>query len=131
MCVISEHIRLCTCNTEPLPEGTDYWVLHRYNPDKDMDVVGEIMLSLDALDPDFESNKQKLKTALNEFEVFDKPMKLYKNDFLELNFHPPKGTLTYGFKCKNKKWVYEEFHPLELMNEYDEVESGVVEEELT
>lgn len=127
MCSITDKIKLCTCSGNPRENGKSYWVLHRYNPNKNMDVVGEIVLELSALNPNFESNKKLLLQALNHGHPFDTDLKFREKDVLELHFKGEDQEETYGFSYHNSQWEYEEFHPLELMNEFDEIEKGVVE----
>jgi hypothetical protein len=40
MCVVSKNIKFCTCEEDSTSERTNYWVLHRFNKDKDLRIVG-------------------------------------------------------------------------------------------
>lgn len=130
MCIISDKIKFCTCTNGSVEKLKHYWVLYRYSKDKDVFYMGEPMMPTSMLDSSFEENQNTLLNRLNEPDAFDVPLTFKAKDLLEIvinnnapNFHEP---FTYSFKFKNGKWVAEESDAFEVMNHFDEENSGKI-----
>ena len=107
MCKVTYKIKFCTCLDDniDIEEKNHYWVLHRYNKDKNMDVMGETIFP-DNLHPMFIINKALLIDTLNKPEAFDKNIELEKGDRLEVVLcnNSNEDSLYYNFKYTGKIW---------------------------
>jgi hypothetical protein len=88
MCIVSAKIKFCTCVDGAFEEDAyedlpHYWLLHRFNKQKDLEIIGMPVMPLDFLQPNYFLNT-KSKTFIN----FEKPA-----DFgsLETNSQSKKG----------------------------------------
>ncbi|MFM2394666.1 MAG: hypothetical protein RLZZ546_2648 [Bacteroidota bacterium] len=104
MCQISNKIKFCTCEIKDTDKLDHYWELHRFNPDKDLGLLGETMLP--HLDNDFEINSQTLIKVLNENVAFDQPITFQSKDVFVviLYSNDSEKRKSYSFIYKNKKW---------------------------
>lgn len=133
MCEVSNKIKFCTCADDniDIEELNNYWVLHRYNKDKNMDVMGEPILPY-GLQPMFEINEEILVDILNSTEAFDKKIELKKGDKLEVvlcnNATAGRESFYYNFKYSGKTWKSIESDIFDLMSRFDEVSGGEVKE---
>lgn len=133
MCIISDKIKFCTCIDADIDieELNHYWVLQRYNKDKNDVVMGSPVLP-GHLHPMFEINVELLVSTLNTPEAFDKIIKLKRGDRLEVvlcnNQTDGKEPLYYSFKYTGKIWKSLEPDCFDLMNRFDEVTAGEIEE---
>lgn len=130
MCIISDKIKLCTCKASSTNRLQNYWVLHRRNKDKNIMIVGEVMLpSFEWFHPkEYKKNYATLANRVNEGDVFDVPMVFKAKDVLELVFNNNHEIerATYGFKYYKKQWIKNEICPLYLMGHFDEVQFGKI-----
>jgi hypothetical protein len=130
MCTIPDKIKFCSCKASSTNQLQNYWVLHRRNKDKNIMIVGEVML------PSFEwfhhkeykKNYATLAQRVNEGDVFDVPIMFKAKDVLELVFNNKDEIkrATYGFKYFNKKWIKSEICPFNLAGYFDEVQFGKI-----
>jgi hypothetical protein len=131
MCKVSDQIKFCTCVDDniDIEELNHYWVLHRYNKDKNVTVMGTSVLPSD-LQPQFEVNETLLINTLNRREAFDKKIELEKGDRLEVVLcnNSEDDELYYNFKFTGKKWEFIESDCFDLMNNFDEVKVGEIKE---
>ena len=129
MCIVSDKIKFCTCVNGSVENLKHYWILYSFNKDKNFACMGEPMMPTSMRDLSFEENQSTLLNRLNEPDAFDVPLKFKAKDLLEIvinntsDFHE---TFTYSFKFKNGKWLVEETDPFEIMNHYDEENSGKI-----
>lgn len=129
MCLISNKIKLCSCSKGSIEELKNYWILYRYNDDKDEICLGESILPTSMLDFNFNENLEALVSRLNEVDTFDIPLEFQPKDILEVvinnnsRTHDPSH---YTFKYNNGKWETTENDPFEIMNHYDEKVTGKI-----
>jgi hypothetical protein len=131
MCVISDKIVFCTCETGSYEDLPHYWLLYRFNKQKDLMCVGEPMIPYDFLQLNYSINKDTLAKRLNEKDAFDKIIEFKPKDQLEIVFNNLAKAeierMTFCFKYKGGKWVAEDYDIFELMNRYDELVFGNLE----
>lgn len=129
MCNVSNKIKFCTCANGPIEKLKHYWILYRYDKGKEGFCMGMSMLPTSILDLSFEENQSTILNRLNESDAFDVPLKFKPKDILEIVINNTSifyETFTYSFKFKNGKWLAEETDPFEIMNHYDEENSGKI-----
>lgn len=127
MCKISNEIKLCSCNTD-IDQLKHYWVLHRFNKDKDLLLVGETMLP-SFFDPKLEKyNRKTLLQMLNNNMAFDKPVSIHHKDRLEVSFKFSElnNRVAYGFEFNNGKWKNIEPCSIEWAFHHDQNENGSI-----
>lgn len=129
MCTVSDKIKFCTCSGDDIniEELDHYWVLNRYHKGKDDMVLGTPSLPTEYKDPNFQVNRDHLLARVNEPDIFDKPFDFKRKDRLELvlnNNQNYEKLYIYEFEYTGKEWKYVSHDPFELMNHYDEVDSG-------
>lgn len=104
-------------------------MLHRYNKDKDMSVMGEPILP-DGLQSMFEINKKILVNTLNSPEAFDKKIEIKEGDKLEVvlcnNSSDDAGSLYYNFSYSGKIWKSIEPDSFVIMSKFDPVNEGEI-----
>ncbi|WOD43173.1 hypothetical protein [Hwangdonia lutea] len=133
MCVISDNIKFCTCvdDNVDIEDLNHYWVLHRYNKDKNEEAMGEPILPYH-LHPRFDINETLLVNTLNTPEAFDKNLEIKRWDRLEVvlcnNSKDGYDTLYYNFRYTGKIWKAIESDCFDLMNRFDEVNTGEIKE---
>lgn len=121
MCRVSPRLKLCTCDGRKVSRLAHYWVLYRFDPNKNVRVIGRVATP-DALDPRAEAyNRATLLKRLNEPDVFDVEPKLKSGDRLQLTFRCSEAeasggvrakTITYGYAFTDEGWVEEPFNSL-------------------
>jgi hypothetical protein len=129
MCIISDKIKFCTCAKSSVEKLKHYWILYRYAKGKEELCMGMPMMPTSMRDLSFEENQSTLLNRLNEADAFDTPLKFNEKDLLEIvinNTLDFDATFTYSFKFKKGKWVAEETDPFEVMNHFNEEESGKI-----
>lgn len=132
MCEISDELKLCTCsNAEELE---NYWVLYRYNKDKNELIVGEILLpriiTLEEI-----RNKDNLLVLLNKNNCFDFEYQPQNKDRLLISLLDTTNNdfdegysenITYGYEYKNGKWKIKDYETFEWYEKYDEILEGKI-----
>jgi hypothetical protein len=129
MCIISEKIKFCTCTKTSVEKLKHYWILYRYTKGKEEFCMGEPMMPTSMRDLSFEENKSTILNRLNEPDAFDVSMEFKAKDILEIvinNIPDFYETFTYSFKFKKGKWEAEETDPFDIMNHFDEENSGKI-----
>ena len=81
---VSEKIKFCSCATINAHKLKHYWVLHQYNKDKYLMIVGEVYLPNYTIDINKNSNKKTILNRLSEIDVFDKILVFKNKDVLEI-----------------------------------------------
>jgi len=110
MCIISDKIKFCTCFDEDIEveELDHYWVLLRYNEDRNSITFGTILPPLDKFSKNYIKNQFKISNALLEKEAFDKPINFKEKDRLQIvinnNADHYKDTMQFDFEYKLGKW---------------------------
>ena len=130
MCTVSDKIKFCTCSDTDAYELNHYWILHRKIKGKNRMLIGEPIFDHYKLLPDFESNSTILCNRLNEADAFDKPIQFKEKDQFEVVFNnndADKERITHCFLYKNGKWTIAEFDSFNLLNKFDEINSGAIE----
>jgi hypothetical protein len=133
MCLVSDKIKFCTCVDDniDIEEMEHYWILHRFVKGKDELTLGLPTMPVEYKDPNFTINRDTLLARINEPDAFDKPLKFKRKDRLELvlnNTEDYHNLLIFQFEYTGKAWKYEQHDSFELMNHYDEQDSGKLEE---
>lgn len=129
MCIVSDKIRFCTCAKGSVENLKHYWMLYSFNKDKNFACMGEPMMPTSMRDLSFEENQSTLLNRLNEPNAFDVPLKFKAKDILEIVINNTSDfyeTFTYSFKFKKGKWEAEETDPFDIMNHFDEENSGKI-----
>src|ERR1700754_961408 len=86
MCKLSGKLKLCTCNATTVSRLQNYWVLHRFNAEKDVRVIGTMLLQ-DKLESQTEVHKRALLLErLHEPDAFDVDLQPGEGDRLQLTF---------------------------------------------
>jgi hypothetical protein len=128
MCIVSDKIKFCTCVSGSYEELPHYWLLYRFNKQKDLMCIGMTVMPLDFMQLNYSFNKDTVATRLNEIDAFDKAIEFKPKDQLEIVINNLSENeierMTFCFKYKNGKWVPEEYDAFELMNRYDELAFG-------
>ena len=122
MCVVSDKIKFCTCVAEDidLDELNHYWVLHRYNKNKDMMVMGLAQAPIEIIDQSYFVDQDTILHRLNSGEAFDQDFSFQKEDRLEVVFNALKEDerFPFQFEFDGENWFaeHENFEPFTLMN---------------
>jgi hypothetical protein len=128
MCIVSDKLKFCTCVSSSTDKLNNYWLLHRFVKDKDLDILGLCIMPSEFSDSNFIMNSLTLQKRLNEPDAFDIPIKFKAKDQLEIVFNNLSKDfdkrLTYCFIFKKGQWVKTEHAAFELMNRYDEYAFG-------
>lgn len=133
MCKVSDKIKFCTCldDTIDIEELNHYWVLHRYNKDKNLSVMGMPVFPND-LNPLFEINAEIVLHNLNTPEAFDKEIELKRGDRLEAvvcsNTAGNDDRFYYNFKYTGKIWKSIAVDYFDIMSRFDELNMGEIQE---
>ena len=128
MCIVSDKIKFCTCVTGSYEDLPHYWLLYRFNKQKDLQCMGMASLLMELRQENYILNAQTLGNRLNEDDAFDKAIDFKPNDQLEIVINNLSEDeceqMTFYFRFKKGKWVDEEHDVFELMNRYDEFAFG-------
>ena len=131
MCVVSKNIKFCTCEEDSTSERTNYWVLHRFNKDKDLRIVGNIVMSTKDLDPNYKPNKKTIRNRLNKQDAFDKEIPFVENDVLEvvLNSDDYENRKDFCYEYKRGIWIDCDYGWMWLESRFDVYGFGKVKSE--
>ena len=133
MCVVSDKIKFCTCVEGDFEEGAyeelpHYWILHRFNNQKGLMVMGMPVMPLDYLQPNYLLNAQIVGDRLNEKDAFDKIIEFKPKDQLEIVINnlsvDELDRMSFCFIFKKGKWVKKKYDTFEIMSHYDELAYG-------
>jgi hypothetical protein len=127
MCVISDKITFCTCNSGSVEALKNYWALYRADKGKNEFLIGEPMLPSEFTDPNYKMNSLTLSKRLNEPDAFDIPIEFKSKDQLLVvlnNSADGADTLTYCFIFSKGKWRKQSIDVFQLINEYKEFTFG-------
>lgn len=131
MCRVSDKIKFCTCTNGPVENLKHYWILYRFNKDKNDFCIGMPIMPNYMIDFSFEENQATLLNRLNELDAFDIPLKFKPKDIIEIvinntSVYQDPFSFTFSFKYKKGKWIVEETDSFEIMNHFDEEKSGKI-----
>ena len=129
MCIISDKIKFCTCAKSSIHNLTHYWILYRFNNDKNDFCIGMPMIPTSMVDFSFKENQAALLKRLNEANAFDISLDFHSKDVIEIVINNTSDTqepFFYTFQYKNGKWVAEEKDAFEIMNHFDEKICGKI-----
>ena len=135
MCKVSDKIKFCTCVDENtnIDELNHYWVLHRYNKDKNEFLMG-LPIFPDHPHPMFKINDEILVNTLNSPEAFDTHLVFKSEDRLEIvlcnNSKEVTSRFIYTFKYTGKTWKSIESDCFDLMNRFDQINTGELKENI-
>ena len=129
MCKLSHQLKMCICDVPDVSELEHYWVLHRFNPKKDM-VIGRVARP-DTLDVRVDAyNRSLLLQRLHEDDAFDIDLNLQNGDRSQLTFRcsepdasgqPEIKVITYGYarrvrrKARNARRAFQPIAPGAVM----------------
>ena len=129
MCIISDKIKFCTCTTGSVANLKHYWILYRFAKGKEEFCIGTPMIPTSMIDSDFKENQTAILKRLSEPDTFDIPIEFKNKDVLEIvinNRAANLDTFIYSFQFKNNKWKAIETDPFDIMNHFDEENSGKI-----
>jgi len=121
---------LCTCELgDEYPE--EYWILHRFNKDKTLCALGLPFMPLEGFELlQYNNMLSWIMKTLNKHNSFDKEIVLKKGDVLSLRLKDFEDS--FEFKYNGKIWVkYRNKNSFELINNYDEIQQGIVKSDLS
>jgi len=133
MCIVSAKIKFCTCVDGAFEEDAyedlpHYWLLHRFNKQKDLEIMGMPVMPLDFMQPNYLLNAQTLGERLNESDAFDKIIEFKPKDQLEIVINNlseyEEERMTFCFIFQNGSWINKEYDTFEVMSHYDELAFG-------
>ena len=136
MCIKSDRIKFCTCATDgDNLKLEDFWILDRFNPDKDERYIGSTMLPTSVRDKNFDKNCELILKALNTQGAFDKPIDFKDKDCLTVitpgledeiifEFDEEVSSYAYTFEFTGREWILVRKGFLDLRNHYDEIQKG-------
>ncbi|MBC5837805.1 hypothetical protein [Flavobacterium muglaense] len=129
MCLISDKIQFCSCAATSVNQLKHYWVWYRFNKEKNLMVMGEVMLPNFILNPDFAKNKEILKIRLNQKDAFDTVLDFKSKDLLKIVIDhaiPHTDKTTYLFEYKKDNWHSKKYDTFYIASHYDEKEFGKI-----
>ena len=133
MCIVSDKIKFCTCvegafEEDAYEELPHYWLLHRFNKQKDLIIMGMSVMPLDYLKPNYLLNAQTLGDRLNEKDAFDKIIEFKPKDQLEIVINnlsdDELDRMSFCFIFKKGRWIEKEYDTFEIMSHYDGLAFG-------
>lgn len=135
MCIISDNIKFCTCIDDniAIEELNHYWVLNRFNKNKNLDLLGEVMLPFDKSTPNYIENGLKISKALAKTESFDKQIAFKEKDRLQIVLNNTNENsdevMEYEFEYLSGTWgSIDDADPFYISNYFDEIGAGEIKE---
>ena len=101
MCIVSDKIKFCTCVDGSYEDLPHYWLLHRFNKLKDLEIMGMPVMPLDFLQPNYLLNAQTLGERLNENDAFDKIIEFKPSSFAVFNLSIETWKIFRVMKAEN------------------------------
>ena len=127
MCIVSDKIKFCTCTKGSYQDLPHYWLLFRFNEQKDLQFIGMPIIPYAYLQPNFKLNSHTFVKRLNEADAFDKVIDFKPKDRMEIvinNLLADKDRMIFSFQFNTGKWEVEKYEPFELINRYDKLSFG-------
>jgi hypothetical protein len=133
MCTVSSELKLCSCKINDWDKVKHYWTLHRFIAGRNVELVGEVVLSYSHKTIDHELNERNILQALNSGNRFDFEPDLKNKDLLHMAFKFDENDwqhCNYGFEFKNGKWRKAGYDALMWMRHHEETEIGKIKDAL-
>jgi len=127
MCLASKDFKFCTCEAESTSDLTHFWKLHRFNKDKNLHIMGDIIMLDNYINPYYGPNEKTFLKRLNKNDAFDKEILLKEEDTLVLVLNNnSENSMTFCFKYTKGKWKKTFCDWLGLKSYFDIHEFGVI-----
>ena len=127
MCKVSDKLLLCTCKAENVDSLKNYWVLYRRNKNKDMMIMGSMIMPYAPEENIEKYNEEKLLRLMNTPSTFDVELNPNAGDRIQLHFTiNDEQFMDYGFEYKSSKWVLKEYNQFGWDEKYDESKHGKI-----
>ena len=129
MCLVSKEIKFCTCEEDSTSDRPNYWVLHRFNKDKNLRIMGKISRPENDLKPNYISNKKTILNRLNKPNAFDIDISFVEGDVLSvvLNSSDSKKREDFCYEYNRGTWINSENDSMWLKSRFDVYGYGKVE----
>jgi hypothetical protein len=128
MCEISENIKFCTCSSDSIDNLKHYWLLYRYDENKDGFILGRVILPSYYRDQNFKINQSTILERLNNGDGFDKMIEFKAKDIFEVGINrledATENSFYYQFVFKKGKWHPTKSNTFDLINNYNKVTFG-------
>jgi hypothetical protein len=134
MCLVSDKIKFCTCVDDNIDiESLDhYWILYRYNPNKNVQVMGLALPPVLMDELSYFESQEVIINRINSGAGFDQKFEFKEGDRLELSLNTNDEELMFQFYFEygGEQWFSapEGFKPFTLENEFDELAQGHVQD---
>jgi hypothetical protein len=125
MCKSANNILFCTCDFgDDYPE--EYWVLYRLAKDKNMMIVGSLVMPEEHKGLfSFSKTSLFIRNALNAGGCFDKEIAFIAGDVISITLFGFQES--FDFKYHGTRWrKYTTRNPWELQSKYDEFKKGTI-----
>ena len=127
MCKVSDKLLLCSCKVENIDSLKNYWVLYRRNKNKDMMIMGSLIMPYAPEENIEKYNEDTLLRLMNTPSTFDVELNPNAGDRIQLHFTiNDEQFMDYGFEYKSSKWVLQAYNPFEWDEKYDESKYGKI-----
>lgn len=127
MCKVSDKLLLCTCKAENVDSLKNYWVLYRRNKNKDMMIMGSMIMPYAPEENVEKYNEEMLLKLMNTPSTFDVDLNPTSGDRIQLHFTiNDEQFMDYGFEYKSSKWVLKEYNQFGWDEKYDESKHGEI-----
>lgn len=128
MCTSSDNLKLCSCKAKSSHQLQNYWALFRRNKNKNIMLVGEVMINYVYSKAQYKEDYSILEYLINEDGVFDIPMTFKNKDLLLLVFNNHQDTKrsTYEFQSTKEQWKKSDKGEFYLDGFCDEIQFGKV-----
>lgn len=124
MCQISDKIKFCSCSSTSIESLKHYWLLYRYEKQKDSFTLGLAMMPTYLKDQNFKINQSAILEKLNSEDGFDQIIDFNEKDIFEVGInhkdYETGQSFFYQFIFKKGKWHPTKLDPFELMNKYSD-----------
>lgn len=130
MCTISDKFMLCTCVDDDIDikKLDNYWALYKYNPTKELYVLGLALPPSTFSDDNYLKNMLSIGELLDSGKPFDQEFEFKEGDRVEihLNSKDEKKHIQFQYEYDGEQWspLPETFEPFSLMNDYDCIAQG-------
>lgn len=126
MCTPSDTLKFCSCKVSSVNRLQNYWALYRRNKDKNIIIVGEVLLPNEWSNPDYDAHYKRMLVRVNQEDVFDIPLSFTNGDVLEIvcNNKHDEHRRSYGFRYSKKRWAKHEIDAFHLMGHFDQLHFG-------
>ena len=127
MCKVSDKLLLCTCKGENVDSLKNYWVLYRRNKNKDMMIMGSLIMPYAPEENIEKYNEDTLLRLMNTPSTFDVDLNPTSGDRIQLHFTiNDEQFMDYGFEYKSSKWVLQAYNQFGWDEKYDESKHGKI-----